>query len=148
MTVRSAEHGTFVIERTYPVPPPRVFAAWATREAKARWFGSPDDPSYTLDFRVGGKETNRGGPPDGPIYTFAAEYHEIVTDERIVFSYTMDADETRISVSITTVELAPSAEGTRVTFTEQGVFLDGHDTLETREGGTAGILNALGVALG
>ena len=39
MTKRSTEHGTFVLNRTYPVAPARVFAAWASRDAKARWFG-------------------------------------------------------------------------------------------------------------
>jgi len=29
MTDRSVTHATFVVERTYPVSPARVFAAWA-----------------------------------------------------------------------------------------------------------------------
>lgn len=35
---RSAQHATFVIERTYDAPPARVFAAWAEPKAKAQWF--------------------------------------------------------------------------------------------------------------
>ena len=54
MTTRTAEHGTFTLSRTYPVPPERVFAAWSSRESKARWFGAPATPDYELDFRVGG----------------------------------------------------------------------------------------------
>jgi uncharacterized protein YndB with AHSA1/START domain len=76
MTSRSTEHGTFTITRTYPVPPARVFAAWATKEAKARWFGAAGEVNdgLELDFRVGGTEINRGGPPDGPVYTYEATY--------------------------------------------------------------------------
>jgi uncharacterized protein YndB with AHSA1/START domain len=149
MTTRSAEHGTFAIERTYPVPPARAFAAWSSPAAKAIWFGGPGAGAYSLDFRVGGQETNRGGPPDGPVYVFEATYQEIVPDERIVYSYVMDADGTRISVSVTTVEFAASRDGgTRLTFTEQGVYLDAADTPATRAGGTEGILDALGRALG
>jgi uncharacterized protein YndB with AHSA1/START domain len=31
-------HATFTLERSYPVPPGRVYAAWAEPAAKARWF--------------------------------------------------------------------------------------------------------------
>jgi uncharacterized protein YndB with AHSA1/START domain len=148
MSTRSSEHATFALSRTYPVAPDRVFAAWSSQEAKARWFGSTDDNAYSLDFRIGGTETNRGGPPDGPVYRFIATYHEIVPDERIVYGSTMDADDTRVSVSVTTVELVPEGDGsTTLTFTEQGVFLDGHDTADQREGGTADLLDALGRSL-
>jgi uncharacterized protein YndB with AHSA1/START domain len=34
MTDRSVTHGSFSVERTYPAAPQRVFAAWATLEAK------------------------------------------------------------------------------------------------------------------
>lgn len=148
MSNRSAEHGTFVISRTYPVTPERVFAAWASRDAKARWFGGGHaTPDLTLDFRVGGTEINRGGPPDGPVYTYQATYQDIVPDERIVYGYTMDADGTVISVSVTTVEFLPAGDGTTLTFTEQGVFLDGADTVSIREKGTSELLDELGSVL-
>jgi uncharacterized protein YndB with AHSA1/START domain len=149
MTTSTAEHGTFVLSRTYPVTPERVFAAWASREAKMRWFGAPDteDPNFILDFRVGGTECTSGGPPDGPVHTYQATYHDIVPNERIVYDYTMDADAKRISVSVTTVEFAPAGDGTTLTFTEQGVFLDGQDTLVIREKGTSELLDQLGASL-
>jgi uncharacterized protein YndB with AHSA1/START domain len=146
-TERSTEHATFVVERTYPAAPTRVFAAWSSQEAKSRWFGVPGDTNYQLDFRVGGAESSKGGPPDGPVYSFDAVYHEIVPDERIVFGYTMDADETRISVSVTTVEFAPDGDGTKLTYTEQGVFLDGTDTAAIREHGTNELMDALATTL-
>lgn len=146
-TNRSAEHGSFTVTRTYPVPPDRVFTAWSSQEAKARWFGAPGTTGYTLDFRVGGTETNRGGPPGGPVYSYEATYRDIVPDERIVYGYVMHADDTLISVSVTTVEFSPAPSGTTLTFTEQGVFLDGADTSATREKGTGELLDALGAAL-
>ena len=69
------------------------------------------DDGYELDFRVGGTETNRGGPPGGPVYTYEATYQDIVPDERIVYGYTMEADGTLISVSVTTVEFAAARVG-------------------------------------
>jgi uncharacterized protein YndB with AHSA1/START domain len=146
-TSRSVEHGSFTVTRTYPVPPERVFAAWSSKEAKARWFGAPGATGYELDFRVGGTELNRGGPPGGPVYTFAADYRDIVPGERIVYGSVMHADDALISVSVTTVEFAPAPSGTRLTFTEQGVFLDGADTPAIREKGSGELLDALGAAL-
>jgi len=149
MSERSTKHATFVNERTYAVPPARVFAAWADRAAKIRWFGNPDapDPEYELDFCVGGREITRGGPPGGPVFTYDARYHEIVPDQRIVYAYTMDMDKTRISVSVTTVEFKPKGVGTHLIFTEQGVFLDGGDKPEVREHGTKVLLDKLDAAL-
>jgi uncharacterized protein YndB with AHSA1/START domain len=54
----------------------------------------------------------------------------------------------RISVSLATVELTPKDGGTRLTFTEQGAFLDGYDDAGSRERGTGLLLDQLGAALG
>jgi uncharacterized protein YndB with AHSA1/START domain len=134
MTERSVAHATFTIERSYDAPPARVFSAWADRAAKARWAACHAE--HELDFRVGGRELSRGGEPGGPVYTTEAWYQDIVRDERIVYTYTLDADDTRVSVSVVTVEFTREGAGTRMTFTEQGAFLDGHDTGAHREHGT------------
>jgi len=152
MTDRSVTHSTFVIERTYDAPPERVFAAWASREAKGQWFGSPDDNNqhYELDFRVGGRESwkgGMGGPTGASTFSFDAIYEDIVPDERIVYAYDMHMDDARISVSLATVEFEAVDGGTRLTFTEQGAFLDGLDEPDRRTEGTGTLLDALGKAL-
>jgi hypothetical protein len=48
---------------------------------------------------------------------------------------------------VTTVEFVAAGDGTKLTFTEQGVYLDGHDTPEIREGGSKELLEALGKSL-
>lgn len=143
MNERFVKHATFVVERTYAASPERVYRAWSDPAAKAKWFSKAD----IFDFRVGGREYSSGGPPEGPVFTFDASYLEIVPEQRIVYTYTLDSDSTRMSVSITTVELIKAEGGTKLIFTEQGAFFDGHDTPEIREHGTNELLNALGKSL-
>ena len=60
MTEHSVKHATFVIERSYPVLPAKVFAAYADAAAREVWMDDPDYKSdgskYELDFQVGGHE--------------------------------------------------------------------------------------------
>jgi uncharacterized protein YndB with AHSA1/START domain len=150
MTVEpSVTHATFVIERTYPASPARVFAAFADPAIKARWFGADavSTTEYTLDFCVGGHEISRGTQPDGHTYAYDALLQDIVPDARIVSTYEMHLDDARISVSVATVELKAEEGATRLVFTEQGAYLDGLDTPQQREHGTRELLEALGAEL-
>jgi uncharacterized protein YndB with AHSA1/START domain len=150
MTASSVALDTFVIERTYEVPVAQVFAAWADPVLKAGWFAGSADAlgvGYELDFRVGGREWNRSGPPGGPVYTYESEFRDIVAEQRIVYTYEMYADENRISVSVATVQFRDEGALTRLVLTEQGVFLDGRDTAAQREEGTRSLLDSLGASL-
>lgn len=150
MTKRSVTHATFTIERRYDASPARVFHALSDPVAKARWFSGPkewDTLERKFDFRVGGREVNSAGPKGGPVHSFNAIYQDIVADQRIIYSYDMHLGDTRISVSLATFELAPDGQGTRLTFTEQGAFLDDYDDAGGRERGTRQLLDALGAEL-
>lgn len=148
MTKRSTEYATFDIERIYKVLPAQVFDAWADPAAKATWFGPSEAGSaLALEFRVGGREHFTDPMPDGRVFGYDARYFEIVPGERIVYAYTVDFDETRISVSLATVEIAAAGESTRLLYTEQAVYLDGGDTPADREHGTRLELDKLDVAL-
>lgn len=142
MNERSIQHATFVIERIYGASSARVFAAWADPETKAQWFPKADE----FAFQVGGRECNHG-THGGATYTFDAHYQDIVPDQRIAYTYVMDRDETRISVSVVTVEFQKSSTGTRLIYTEQGAFFDGEDKPEYREQGTKGLLDSLDAML-
>jgi uncharacterized protein YndB with AHSA1/START domain len=147
---RSVVHATFCIERTYPVSPAKVFKALTDPEAKAKWFGG--GAGYTLlvremDVRPGGREQVKGRWESGVVSAFDALYHDIVPDERIVYSYEMHLNERKISVSLATFELKPAGTGTRLAMTEQGAFLDGYDDAGSRERGSNFLLDALGKSL-
>ena len=146
MKLSTVAHDTFVIERSYDVPIAHVFRAWSDPELKARWFAGSADAlgaGYELDFRVGGHEINRGGPPGGPLFIYDSEYRDIVPEQRIVYTYEMFADEHRLSVSVATVQFHDRETTTQLVLTEQGVFLDGRDTVAQREEGTRGFLESL-----
>jgi uncharacterized protein YndB with AHSA1/START domain len=143
---RSATHATFVIDRTYDASPARVFAAFADPAVKARWFAGPEEwgpDERTMDFRVGGRETSRGGPKGGPMHAMDGRYQDIVSGERIVFTYDMHLEDVRISVSLLTMEFEAAGAGTRLRLTEQGVYLDGYDNAGQREEGTRELLSSL-----
>lgn len=150
MTKHSAQHATFTLERTFDAPPALVFRAFADPAAKAKWFGGPDEWEKSrgeFDFRVGGRERASGGPNGGVQHTFDAVYQDIVPNQRIVYSYSLELDDKRISVSLATIEFAASGKGTKLTLTEQGVFLDGYEDRGARERGTRGLLDKLAAAL-
>jgi len=143
---RTVSHDTFVIDRTYAAAPHRVFAAFADVDTKAQWWGDPNDKDtpQEIDFRVGGRETTVGTAPDGSVtFGYYALYQDIVQDERIVYSYDMILHGRRISVSVATLEFLPVAGGTRLIVTEQGVYLDGLDTVDARREGTESLMSAL-----
>jgi uncharacterized protein YndB with AHSA1/START domain len=144
---RSVQHATFVIEREFAFPPARVFAAWADPKAKSKWFGGPSGQwtplERQMEFRIGGRERAKGRWAGGRVTDFQATYHDIVPDQRIVYSYAMHVDDKRISVSLATIEFAPSGRGTKLVLTEQGAFLDGYDDAGSRERGTGALMDAL-----
>jgi uncharacterized protein YndB with AHSA1/START domain len=135
-------HSTFTLERVYPAPPKRVFAAWSDPAAKARWFAGATAEHHELDFRVGGREIVRG-THDNQVIACESHYQDIVPDERIVFSSSLYEGTALATVSVTTVELRPDGDGTRLQLTEYGAFLDGREEPAWREQGTADQLAAL-----
>lgn len=149
-TAHSQVHATFVIERTYPQPVEQVWFALSDNAARDGWFGAGEafdvrDKSH--DFRVGGRSTEEGQWHGGPQSLFESTYTDIVDHERIVFTYDMWVEGGHLSTSLTTIALERDGEGTRLTYTEQGVHFDGLDSVEGREQGTAGLLDQLGAYL-
>lgn len=147
MTERSIAHGTFTVERTYPVPPSRVFEAWADPSQKALWFGdAKGEPQEVFEFKQGGREYS-SGHHEGSTYTFDVRYCDIVPDNRIVYTYQMSLNGKNISVSVATIEFRPAGKDTRMVITEMGAFLDGLDTNEQRREGTEMLIGQLGAFL-
>jgi uncharacterized protein YndB with AHSA1/START domain len=151
MEKRDVVHGTFVIERSYPVAPERVYNAFADPEKKRRWLmegEGKDVVSFEMDFRIGGREHSRsrfkeGTPFPGVVLANETTYLDLVTDRRIVLAYTMAFGESRFSASLATFELVPTELGTTLVLTEQGAYFEGADGPQIREAGWRQLLEQL-----
>jgi uncharacterized protein YndB with AHSA1/START domain len=151
MSESSVIHNTFVIERSYPTSPERVFRAFADEALKRRWFAeSPnhDVEEFAIDFRVGGSERaqyrfREGSPFPGVALISQGIYQDIVTNQRLVTASTMALGDRRISASLVTMEFLPTDSGTDLICTHQAVFFEGSDGPERREGGWRKLLEQL-----
>jgi uncharacterized protein YndB with AHSA1/START domain len=144
---RSQTHATFVIERSYSVPVSAVWHALTDGDARDQWFGGGpefDASEKSHDFRLGGHAVEAGQWRGGPTSRFESTYTDIVDQHRMIFTYDMWVDDRHMSTSLTTIVVEPDGDGTQLTYTEQGVHLDGLDTVEGREEGTKGLLDNLG----
>jgi len=149
--VRSVVHATFHLERSYDAPVARVWKALTDETAKQKWFsGEPGKWELLerrMDVRVGGTERLSGRWEGGVVSTFDAIYHDVIPNERLVYSYVMHLDDKKISVSLATMQLSAQGAKTTLKVTEQGAFLDGYDDAGSREHGTGYLLDALGKSL-
>jgi len=144
---RSVAHGTFSISRTFDAPPALVFRALSDPAAKAEWFHGGQGyqtVSRAMDVRPGGREHLQGKWDNGLVSTFDAVYFDVIPNERLVYSYEMHMGERKISVSLAVFELKAVGQGTQLTLTEHGAFLDGYDDAGSREHGSGLLLDAIG----
>ena len=149
--VRSVVHAAFHLERTYDAPVERVWKALTDERAKQKWFGGAPGRWQLLerhmDVRAGGTERLKGRWEGGVVSTFDAIYHDVIQNERLVYSYVMHLNDKKISVSLATMQLRAAGEQTTVKVSEQGAFLDGYDDAGSRQHGTGHLLDALGASL-
>lgn len=145
---RSVIHATFSLKRTYPASRTLVFEALSDPDLKREWaYGAPEG-AHTLDFRVGGTEHVEMPGPGGGTFTYSGVYHEIVENERVVYSYGFGFGPATAGVTLATIELADAENGgTHLKLTEQGAYLDGFDGPKFWEGGTTSLLDRLGKSL-
>lgn len=146
MKKRFATHDTFVIERRYPSPPERAFAAFSDPVKKQRWLAAGEESTieeFEMDFQVGGRERVQFRGKNGMVFVNESVYRDILPNERIVIAYNMSVGDKRISSSLATTEFVAEKQGTLLIFTEQAAFFEGADGPEIREAGWQALLKEL-----
>ncbi|MEQ1712178.1 MAG: SRPBCC domain-containing protein [Hyphomicrobium sp.] len=125
-------HDTVVIERTFEASVARVFAAFADPVARAKW-GVPSDTAVLLydatDFRVGGHDRFRCGAKSDPKYHGEVRYLHIENERHIIYAETIDADGSRLSASLNTVEFMAIGQRTALKLTVQVAAIGGADMI-------------------
>ncbi len=148
---QSVIHNTFVIERSFPKPPEVVFAAFSDPARKRRWFGegeNHDVEAFEMDFRNGGTERLKyrfkaGSPLAGMVLTNEGRFQDIVPNQRLLTSSTMEIGGKPVSVALVTIELLPTEIGTDLICTHQGAFFEGSGGPEMREMGWRSLFEKL-----
>jgi uncharacterized protein YndB with AHSA1/START domain len=155
-------HSSFTIEKHYRHAPEKVFDVFKDPAKKRRWMGGENNPnsaarknhgddfeiiSFEMKFSVDEFERWKFRVPGGELMRNDTRYHLIVPNRIIVFVYTMDIGDHRMSSSQNTVEFIKDGNGTKLIFTEQGVYFDGPEAAQGREQGTRDLLENLGEEL-
>ncbi len=145
---RNAVHASFSMERTYPAPRDKVFAAFSDPALKRQWAYGADENAHSIDFRVGGREHVEMPGPQGGTFSYDGIYFNIVDGERIVLTYSFAFGSSASGVTLATFEFADAENGgTHLKLTEQGAYLDGFDGPKFWQGGTSSLLDRLGEIL-
>ncbi len=151
MADQSTVHSTFVLERSYPQPPDRVFAAFAQPARKRRWYAEGDHEiqEFEMQFRVGGTERFRyrfkeGHPIAGSEIVNEGIYQDIAEEKRIVLASKMTLNGKPIVVMLATLEFLPAGTGTDLILTHQGAFLEWPDGPGMLEAGWRALCDRLG----
>jgi len=86
---------TLTMEERFSAPVERVFDAWASSEAVARWFAPGDMrvPEADVDLRPGGRYRIVMEETNGTRHIVTGEYHEIVTNQRLAFTWQWEGSE-------------------------------------------------------
>lgn len=143
-------HNTFVIERSFPWRPARVFSGFAQPALKRRWYaeGDHDLEEFHMDFRAGGVERLRyrfreGHPIAGSEIANESVYQDIESEKRIVMTSRMSLDGKPIVVMLATFEFLPAEHGTDLILTHQGTYIDWPDGVKLIELGWTQLIDRL-----
>jgi uncharacterized protein YndB with AHSA1/START domain len=113
----------FTIVRDLPAPPSRVWRSWTDPDDMAGWLAgmNASRESISVDARVGGRYAyTMVNAETGEAFPTGGEYLELDEPHRLVLTWGNPDDATDDAARLT-VELEPHGDGTRMTFTCEGI---------------------------
>src|SRR5271155_5252813 len=118
---------SLTLVRRIAARPSIVFEAMTTSEGVAAWFGPDDLPVVRaqMDARVGGAYRVHFRTLDGGDHEACGEFLELLPPRRIVMSWSWafgGVPEERGRTSRVEIDLAPTGDGTEVTFTHADLW--------------------------
>jgi uncharacterized protein YndB with AHSA1/START domain len=141
MSVQTAVKPSLTLKRRFKAPPAKVFAAWIDPEKVKRWMGPGEVKAVSAesDIRAGGRYRWVMRAPSGEEFDVSGVYHEIVPNEKLVFTWAWKS--TPEKESLVTVVLKPDGDGTLLTLTHEQ--FDDADARDRHQGGWNGALDKM-----
>ena len=121
------------------------FSEFADPATRARWSAPSGDTLVydTTDFREGGGDVFRCGPPNDLRFRGETTYHVIVPNKCVVSTEIVTAGRMRLAVALNTLSFEATTEGTTLKVVVQVVSFVGPGMVEGYESGNRGALEGL-----
>lgn len=144
--MNSIVHDTIKLTRVIDAPVAEVWEAYADSTKRTQWSvpageGMVYDES---DFREGGRDRYRCGPPDTLAFHAETEYTKVVPRELVVYTETVRSEGQPLATGVLTWEFSPDTGGTLVSITNHVVSFVGAGMIDGNHNGHTKALEQLG----
>jgi uncharacterized protein YndB with AHSA1/START domain len=138
-------HETINLQGFYAAPVERVFSEFADPSARAKWSAPTNDSLVydKADFREGGGDVFRCGPPNDLRFRGETAYQVIVPNKCVISTEILTEGGKRLAVALNTLSFEATGEGTTLRVTVQLVSFVGPGMVEGYKSGNKGALEGL-----
>ncbi|MFN3230952.1 MAG: SRPBCC domain-containing protein [Alphaproteobacteria bacterium] len=143
MSEPTVRHATVVVERDLDAPPERVYGAWA--HERGSWDVPNDDwvvAEVENELQPDGRQRTCFGPKGDPMFESSGRYMIVEDGRLLIMAGVMHERGRPVTATMTTVEVIPHSDGTRVIVTDQSAYFEGQ-TEDMREAGWRKIVERL-----
>jgi uncharacterized protein YndB with AHSA1/START domain len=138
-------HATINLQHSYEAPAELVFSEFADPAMRAKWSTPSDDVLVydKADFREGGVDIFRCGPPNDLRFRGETTYHAIVPNRCVISTEILTDGGSRLAVALNTLSFETTSAGTTLKVTIQMVSFVGPGMVEGYKSGNQGALESL-----